>query len=261
MIALFEVSSETFGMSPDTAYINDSFSYKNWLNVNSQQVDIRYTTINSNKMYKSIKDLILDINYDYTESSTDIIAIGSIEFTERFLGKQIKPINIPIQLRSQNYTHRFVNYANVGDIESYYDQYNSLFIKLSSRCKSDITGVYNKSSFLSLIKTIQDKTLFISEVINIVAEWRVFVLDNKIIDIRQYSGDFRSRPNIDIVEQMVSDYLDSPRAYTLDIALDNKNNTVIIEVHNFLSCGLYGFESLRYLSKMATLAFNYELNN
>ena len=50
---------------------------------------------------------------------------------------------------------------------------------------------------------------------------------------------------------MVRAFANAPKAYTLDVAVLRNGQTAVIEVHNFISCGLYGFTNhrlpLRYL--------------
>ena len=55
---------------------------------------------------------------------------------------------------------------------------------------------------------------------------------------------------------MIKDYKDSPLSYTLDVGINN-NGTFIIEVHPFVSCGLYGFSDYRILCYMFENGFNY----
>lgn len=86
--------------------------------------------------------------------------------------------------------------------------------------------------------------------VDIKSEWRAFVYKGELLDVRNYSGDFRIFPDISIIEEMIKDYKNSPKAYTLDVAVDDKENTVLIEIHQFFSCGLYGFADYRVLPKM-----------
>ena len=46
-----------------------------------------------------------------------------------------------------------------------------------------------------------------------------------------------------LAETMVKAFTNTPKAYTLDVAVLRNGQTVVIEVHNFISCGLYGFAS------------------
>lgn len=48
---------------------------------------------------------------------------------------------------------------------------------------------------------------------------------------------------------MIREYKSCPIAYTLDVGV-NSNNTFIIEVHDFFSCGLYGFSDNKILPYM-----------
>jgi len=55
---------------------------------------------------------------------------------------------------------------------------------------------------------------------------------------------------------MIIAYTDAPRAYTLDVGI-NVFGTTIIEVHPFVSCGLYGFHDLKVLPQMFLAGFNH----
>lgn len=80
---------------------------------------------------------------------------------------------------------------------------------------------------------------------NIISEWRVFVFNDAIVDAKNYRGDFFVCPDEETVSNMVKAYKNSPRAYTLDVAVTNEGKTVVIECHRFFSCGTYGFGSGR----------------
>ena len=49
---------------------------------------------------------------------------------------------------------------------------------------------------------------------------------------------------------MIDSYKSQPVAFTLDVAVDGDDNTVVIEVHDFFSCGLYGFSEYKILPFM-----------
>lgn len=178
---------------------------------------------------------------------TDYIPIGSIDFVLNFYKTyhgidSIKPINVPVALRKQEFLKRSIIFTNdMRDIQT--DPNKKVFIKSIDKFK-DISDIVK-------IKEIpMGKNLLVSDVIDILSEWRGFIYNGKLLDIRNYSGDFRLFPNIDIVENMIAGYTGSPKAYTLDVAIDGGKNTVLIEVHQFFSCGLYGFSDYRVLPQM-----------
>lgn len=122
-----------------------------------------------------------------------------------------------------------------------------LFIKSATYYKSfaDITKCPEE---------VPEGTYIISDVVDIKSEWRAFVFCDRLFDIRRYAGDFKVFPDIKLIEEMIKDYKTSPAAYTLDVGI-NDNGTFIIEVHPFVSCGLYGF-SHYLLPEMAIKGFN-----
>ena len=73
---------------------------------------------------------------------------------------------------------------------------------------------------------------------------------------------YRTRFSRDLLEDMVKDWVESdcrcPRSFTLDIGVTSNGNTVIIEAHNFISCGLYGFEHLNIIPNMVISAYKQE---
>jgi hypothetical protein len=78
----------------------------------------------------------------------------------------------------------------------------------------------------------------------------VFCFKGKLVGVHHYSGDFRVFPDLRSVDMMVTAYKSAPVAYTLDVAVTKEGETVIIEVHDFFSCGLYGFSNLKILPFM-----------
>ena len=88
-----------------------------------------------------------------------------------------------------------------------------------------------------------------SEQVEIDSEWRTFIFKGKIVGLQNYLGDFTLFPDVDLIRKMVSVFVPAPVAYTLDVGI-NKNGTFIIEVHDFFSCGLYGFENFNILPAM-----------
>lgn len=213
-------------------HLKEAVKYNNWFSND---------TIYSYTLCENINDLdIIDIS--------KVIPIGSIEYVLGFYEKlynisNIKPINIPKELNKFKYTQRKVmtleelNETDLKDAE--------FFVKSLDKFK-EFTDIIRKEDIPS------GKNVTISQTIDILSEWRAFVYRGKLIDVKNYSGDFRCFPNIQTINDMIGNYMDSPNSYTLDIAVINKEMfpTVIIEVHQFFSCGLYGFNDYRLLPLM-----------
>ena len=88
-----------------------------------------------------------------------------------------------------------------------------------------------------------DTNYVVSQKIKIYSEYRVFVWKNNIQAIQNYNGMPDVFPDIQTVKNMITTYskYPHPQAYTLDVAVTNDFQTAIMEIHPFVSCGLYGF--------------------
>ena len=251
---VFEVPYDTLMLSADNIAIYDSFNYINWY-TGIRQYDLRVSTLGSKVSYASIRDLALDKDSIPLEDSC--IPVGSIEYVETIMGKHIKPTNIPIQLREKQFTDRYVADINREELNEYLNNYKELFVKDSERVKGMEPMVARYGRELGNLSS----KLFISEVINIKAEWRVFVFRGEVLDCKQYLGKYTDEPDYALINKMVSTWKKSPTAYTLDVGLLDNGKTVIIEAHNFISCGLYGFNSGNKLALMISVAYKEEKLN
>ena len=98
----------------------------------------------------------------------------------------------------------------------------------------------------------------ISEYISIDSEWRSFIYKGKLVGLQHYVGEFTLFPDVQLIKQMIEVYevsKDAPVAYTLDVGI-NDHGTFVIEVHDFFSCGLYGFSNNPILPNMFSRWFH-----
>jgi hypothetical protein len=114
----------------------------------------------------------------------------------------------------------------------------SVFLKDNTRIKSDTTGVYTSRDRL-----FNADEYFVSEPREFVSEWRCFVYRGALRGIKHYLGNPWLMPNQQFIEDCIDAIGDTMTAYTLDVGVLLDGNCAVIEVHNFVSCGLYGFES------------------
>lgn len=188
----------------------------------------------------------------------DSCPVGSIEFVEKYLAQscgqgKLKPICIPpALLASPNYMCRKIAPAvSKSDLMKIIAEWSGggesrVFIKSASVLKCDYADLY-RSTDSAIGALPEDDTFFVSEFLGIQSEWRAFVFKDHIEDIRCYAGDMWLIPDRMQVEAMVETVAadEHPDAYTLDVAVavcpDRGIRSVVIEVHNFVACGLYGF--------------------
>lgn len=85
-----------------------------------------------------------------------------------------------------------------------------------------------------------------SEILDLRAEWRVFVRYGHILDVRRYKGDWRLHYDPTVIENAISDYTDAPAGYAIDFGVTAEGKTVLIEVNDGYSLGSYGLISNYY---------------
>ena len=195
-------------------------------------------------------------NIDYTSSEdlsmyTNYIPIGSLQFTLNYYKEvygisNIKPIYIPNVLNSYDFLGRHIWDANMKKYLNYNNE-EEVFYKDIYSFKGD-TGIYK-------FKDVEEKEgCIISTKIDILSEWRAFVCNGKLIDVKNYMGDFKKTPNYEKIEEMIKSYKNAPSSYTIDVAVTS-TKTLLLEIHQFFSCGLYGFND-KNLLKMFILTHN-----
>lgn len=192
-----------------------------------------------------------------THKTENCIPVGTVEFVLSYLKEyheieEVKPINIPSCLMKLTFLKRHVEIVNTNNTPIIIKD-KPLFIKDNCKIKG-FADIITKSSNLK-------GEFLVSELINIDSEWRAFVYDKKLVGLQNYSGDFTLFPDVDLIKEMIKHYTYCPPAYTLDVGLNKKEGTFLIEVHNFFSCGLYGFSDSRILPQMFIRSFNYILQN
>lgn len=172
------------------------------------------------------------------------VPIGSIEFVREYLKTHHnltpKPRNIPITLLGEEYTLRSVkNGTHLDVVDTSFVKANDTFKGYTEITDNPPPGLYQ-----------------ISEVVEIDSEWRSFIYKGVLVGLQNYSGDFTSFPDVDRIQSMIDAFTDAPVAYTLDVGVHKDRGTFIIEVHDFFSCGLYGFSDSRILPHMYSRWFN-----
>lgn len=196
----------------------------------------------------------------------DIVPIGSLEFVfdrMKELGfddvSKVTPLNIPTVFQQQGFLQR--SYTP-GLTKSEMKLEFPRFIKSTDVYKG-ITEIV--ASVEDLAHISESERFDVSGVIDIKAEWRVFVQRDEIIGAKSYGSNdwFPEKPNTWLLKEMVItierarlDGLFFPKSYTLDVGV-SLGNTFLIECHPFVSCGLYGFEDMERLPSMMIQGFDF----
>jgi hypothetical protein len=200
--------------------------------------DFSFTLLESIEFQNWLRnDKSFEVCFTDEPTMPNYIPIGSVEFVSKYIvdyyGMTPKPKNIPLELIGKNWTGRTVINGTEKDI------IGEKFVKSNDKIKS----------FTEICKIAPEGNYQISDLIDIESEWRAFIFEGKLVGLQNYSGEFDIFPNVDKIKAMINAYKTQPIAFTLDVAISN-NDTVIIEVHDFFSCGLYGFSEHKILPFM-----------
>ena len=173
-----------------------------------------------------------------------VIPVGAIQFVKKYLdfyGKEMKPIEIPDSM--YDFLGRMYIKLKGSEVLKHYTYSSKWFVKDISSLKYWNSSLYDGDISKYICK---DRDYSVSQKMDIVSEYRVFVLEDNVLAVQMYAGNPLVFPDSDKIIGMVNNYRKEkhPKAYTLDIAVVKKEKnmeTVPLEVHPFVSCGLYGY--------------------
>lgn len=178
--------------------------------------------------------------------------VGSVEFmNEVFKRVGIENVRVP---KNSNRKSEIKELGEVIDKTNIFIK--PLEIKL-------FTGLVLDGSINSCLENIDLKTkVLVYDVLNnIESEWRIYVLNNKIEDSRNYSGDFMLSPNYDYIESVIRSNDNFPCSYTIDIGIIKGDENVVIEYNDMWAIGNYGVSNDIYLRMLKNRYFEIIKNN
>jgi len=171
------------------------------------------------------------------------VPIGTIQFVESWLKKchnidRINPIEVPECLRTEEFLKRDYRIVPFSEIPA-----GEYFVKDVSALKRFVYFGDTERLFTGKEGGRVDSThLFqVSEIENVLSEYRVYVIDGKIENVCNYDGSPLLYPDMDLICRANQRYMtrhDYPKSLTIDVMI-TKKGTEIIEIHPFISCGLY----------------------
>jgi hypothetical protein len=183
--------------------------------------------------------------------------VGSVEFMREVFGRVGKTPQPIINSDREFFT------ASLDDVRQFIENGDTWFIKpFQQKLFSGL--VVDKYSISSLREFPDDLQVMVYDVLpKIVSEWRVYVLNNRIEDIRNYGGDFMVFPDVDFIRYKQKDFSNKlPSAYVMDVGVcigDLKN--VIIEFNDMYAIGNYGIPNDLYLRMLRERYFEIMRSN
>jgi hypothetical protein len=192
--------------------------------------------------------------FDHLDVKENHVFLGSIQFVHQalqLLKHEIpEPFDYPGSL--EKFYGRKIYPSTISQISNNSNQWN-VFIKPRGFLKQ-FTGRVIKGT-ADLIGTSNyefDTPIWVSEPVNFISEWRVFVRYNEVLGVRHYKGDWRCNYDFKVIESAVKTFKDSPNAYALDFGLTNDGRLLVVEANEGYSIGSYGLFYVDYAKLIAT---------
>jgi hypothetical protein len=159
-------------------------------------------------------------------------------------------LNIPESLKG--FTKRDIEYMTVAEFMQ--DKRQPIFVKPASKGKPFSSGVIKefRSKPFILHDVKPEELCMVSNVIDIVSEYRCYVIKGILKAIKHYLGDIRIFPNMQIIDAAISMYDAAPSCYAIDFGITSAGETVLIECNDAWSLGNYGLENREYANMLLT---------
>jgi hypothetical protein len=92
----------------------------------------------------------------------------------------------------------------------------------------------------------RDAAVWCSEVVEFVAEFRAFILEDKVLNVYRYRGDWAQAPDRQTIYRAVMAFGSAPVAYSLDWGVTSDGRTLLVEANDSFALGAYGLEPVTY---------------
>lgn len=181
------------------------------------------------------------------------LAVGSVEFMEEVW----KRLGIVTPWVPEPANRIYVK-STLGTAKKTAQEGKNIFIKPVG--VKIFTGfVLDQSTYSSIEKLSDDIEVLIYDPFpyKILSEWRLYVYKHSIVDSRNYSGRFDMMPDHEYAKAVArKNSLTFPCAYTMDIALLENMETVVVEYNDFWAIGNYGLPNDVYVKMLKDRYFD-----
>lgn len=169
-----------------------------------------------------------DIIVDYVFQMQHIFNLMNIK---------VRPIDYPNQL--QTFYGRKIEPGTISQIFESKTNWN-VFIKPKADTKLFEGRVVRTRKDLIGLNVTYDYPIWISEPVQFVCEWRCFILNHHVLDVRPYKGDYHVQYDPTIIDAAVATWKEAPSACSIDISVTADNRTLVVEANDGFSLGTYG---------------------
>ncbi len=165
------------------------------------------------------------------------------------LGKPIPPpLDYPDELRE--FLGRDVRQSTLGEVRR---KVEPIFVKPTEhKLFTGFVWTADSESRRRVVTLPDEVPVWVADPIDIVSEYRSFMLYESVIDCRKYKGDWSKAPDRAVVQAAMKRFKKvAPAAYVLDWGVTAKGETVLVEANDGMSFGHYGLPPVSYARMIA----------
>lgn len=157
------------------------------------------------------------------------------------------PENIDLPSSLTDFYKRKIWTSHLGNIRSIEKFEKPLHIKpLYGHKLFNGSVIRSTKDLLTLTNVPSETEIIVQEYIEMLSEYRFYILNKEIIGVGFYNGNPVFMPDTSIVTNAIYSFINSPIAYSIDVAVTNNNDTIVIEVNDAFSLGFYGLNPFKY---------------
>jgi hypothetical protein len=183
----------------------------------------------------------------------DHVFFGSIQFVQGALAKlgHAVPEHNDYPASLAKYYGRKITESTINTIANHPESWN-VFVKPKGQLKK-FTGrlVKTTGDLIGCGERGTDVPVWVSEPVEFVSEWRVFVRYNQIQGVKPYKGSWRGQYDHKVIEAAVKDYENAPAGYAIDFGLTRDGRLLVVEVNEGYAIGNYGLFYIDYAKLIA----------
>jgi hypothetical protein len=179
--------------------------------------------------------------------------VGSVEFMQEVF-RRVGLNNVRLPANS-NRESQIITLSEAFELA----KTKQIFIK-PYEIKAFPATILDGANYSYLNNVPRDTKVFCYEPFNspIWSEWRCYIHNNQLVDVRNYSGEFKSLPYLGGIPNLIKSNKDLgfPNTYTIDIAELENLKQVVVEYNDMWAIGNYGVPNDLYLEMLKTRYFD-----
>jgi len=207
-----------------------------------------FGAIESDQKFKLISyEDVSEGKYDRIMPIPGTLFVGSVEFMQAVF-KRLDLKEIPQVPRNNDQPYVIMSFGEARELSKISPQ----FVKPAGaeNIKLFSGTVMDQSRYRQLANVPINTPCLVYEPFKheIVTEWRAYIFQDKLVDLRHYSGDFTTMPKVMYIEETIKrNKGEFPVAYTADFAKLSNGETLVVEYNDMWAIGNYGIPNDLYV--------------